>query len=115
MTGPPERTPVPICGSVTGATNQESLDHDREYSRRSDVAQVRALDFRLTHACQSLHALGPRALCEFIQEVEGRYPGTREFIRDRLAIYNRMDLADIESLTNSGGFPPPPIYRVPEG
>ncbi len=70
------------------------------------------LDFRLEHACQSLHALGPRALCEFIKEVEGGHPVARGFIRERLAVYNRMAVADIESLTNSGGFPPLPLYQV---
>ena len=73
------------------------------------------LDFRLEHACQSLHNLGPRALCEFIKEVEGRSPDVREFLRERLAIYNSLDATHIEILTNSGGFPPLPIYRVPEG
>ena len=70
------------------------------------------LDFRLAHACTSLHALGPRAIFEFIEEVEDRHPDAREFIRERLVIYNRMAVADIESLTNSGGFPPPPLYQV---
>ena len=70
------------------------------------------MDFSLARACTSLHALGPRAIFEFIQEVEGRHPDTREFMRERLVIYNRMAVADIESLTNSGGFPPLPLYQV---
>ena len=73
------------------------------------------LEFRLSHACQSLHNLGPRALCEFIKEVEARYPDMREFLRERLAIYNQIDAGHIETLTNSGGFPQPPLYQVPEG
>ena len=70
------------------------------------------LDFHLARACQSLHALGPRALFEFIKEVEGAHPGARELIRERLAIYNSLDASHIKTLTNSGGFPPPPLYQV---
>lgn len=73
------------------------------------------LDFRLAYSCQSLHALGPRALCELIKEIEGRYPDVREFLRERLAVYNRIDAGHIKTLTDSGGFPPPPIYQVRRG
>ena len=71
-----------------------------------------SLDFRLAHACQSFHALGPRALFEFIKEVESGHPGARGFIRERLVIYNQLDAGHIDTLTNSGGFPPLPLYQV---
>ena len=72
------------------------------------------MNFSLARACTSLHALGPRAIFEFIAEVEGRHPDARKFIRERLVIYNQIDATHIEILTNSGGFPPPPLYEVPE-
>ena len=73
-----------------------------------------SLNFQRANACNSFHALGPRALFEFMTELEGQSPDLGRFMRERMAIYNSLDASHIKTLTNSGGFPPPPLYEVPE-
>lgn len=67
------------------------------------------VDFPLAAACRSFANLGGRSLYELAVEVEREYPDAGTFFRQRLLVYGRLR---VEDLNRAGGdrFPPPPLY-----
>ena len=67
-------------------------------------------DLRFQRAVIQLHALGPRAVGEFLAETGERHR-CRAWIDQRLDAYRRLDPELLQAL---GGehFPPPPIHVV---
>ena len=76
-------------------------------------AQVQhlGLEWPLVLACQSLHALGPRALYEFVTELGDEYYLDTAEITARRRQYTRLPPGVIEALVGED-FPPPPLTEV---
>lgn len=73
------------------------------------VEPVNLLDVRFARSCERLHALGPRALGEFLAELGAKHL-IRHPIEEQLARYATLDPAILKAL--GGDTFPPSIHAV---